>query len=280
MNYRHAYHAGNFADVMKHTALIAALDYLAKKDKPFRVIDTHAGRGLYDLSGHEAVRTREAQTGVARLGAAAGMPDALRRYAEVAGSFGADRYPGSPLIAQRVLRLKDRLVAIERHAEEYEALATALKPYANARTIQGDGYARLAALLPPPERRGLVLIDPPYEAEDEFARAGEAFAAAWQRFATGVILIWLPIKRRADADALAGEIRSRSGAKLLLLTLDVGRPPDTPPERLSQCGLLVANPPYGFDDTMRAMLAYLAEHLAQGPGASWRVDALSASADL
>lgn len=274
MNYRHAYHAGNFADVMKHTALIAALDYLKKKDKPFCVIDSHAGSGLYDLSGHEASRTKEARTGVAKLTGLGDMPPALARYVEVVGSFGNDRYPGSPLIAQKLLRRDDRLVAVEKHPEEYAALEAALRPFANTRTIQADGYARLVALLPPPERRGLVLIDPPYEADDEFAQVSAALAAAWTRFATGIYLIWFPIKRRADADSLAGEIRSRGVTKLLLLTLDVGRPADAPPERLSQSGLLVANPPFGFEASMREALAYLAKHLAQGPGAGSRVQSL------
>ncbi len=182
-------------------------------------------------------------------------------------SFGGEIYPGSPMILEKTLRLEDRLTAIEKQPEEYEVLATALRPYANASAVQADGYARLAAILPPAERRGLVLIDPPYEALDEFAVVAATFAAAWKRFATGVYLIWFPIKRLVDADILAGEIRNQGAGKVLLLTLDTGRAPDTPPERLSQSGLIAVNPPFGFAETMAETLAYLAQHLSQGPGA-------------
>lgn len=278
MNYRHAYHAGNFADVMKHAALVAVLEHLKKKDKPLRVIDSHAGRGVYDLSGAEAAKTNEAQGGVARLEGLADMPPALAAYAALVRGFGPARYPGSPAIAARLLRPADRLVAIEKHPEEFAALSAALHPFATAKAVEGDGYDRLIALLPPPERRGLVLIDPPYEAEDEFAQLARAMAGAYRRFATGIYLIWFPVKRRVDVDALAGEIRNLGVSKLLLLTLDVGRAVDAPAERLTESGLLVVNPPFGFADEMRAVLAFLAAHLAQGPGANWRVEWLAGEA--
>jgi len=275
LNYRHAYHAGNFADVVKHVALVAALAHLKKKDKPFRVIDTHAGRGLYDLAGVEAGKTGEAQSGIARLGAIADASPALQAYFAIARGFGAARYPGSPLIAAKALRPGDTLVAIEKHPEEQAALAAALAPFANAKAVLGDGYERLAALLPPPERRGLVLIDPPYEAADEFDRVAAAFAAAHRRFATGIYLLWLPVKRQVDADALAGEILHAGATRLMLLTLDVGRAPDAEPGRLSAAGLLVVNPPFGFAPEMRDVLAILEKQLAQGPGASARVQWLA-----
>jgi 23S rRNA (adenine2030-N6)-methyltransferase len=271
LNYRHAYHAGNFADVMKHVALVDAIACLKKKDKPFRVIDSHAGGGLYDLSGARAAKTGEAQTGIARLSNA----PALGAYLAATRGFAPARYPGSPLIAAKLLRPGDRLVAIEKHPEDYAALEAALAPFANAKAISGDGYERLAALLPPPERRGLVLIDPPYEDEDEFERVAHAFAAAYRRFATGIYLIWFPLKRRSDADALAGEIRHAGATKLLSLTLDVGRAADAPPERLSACGLLVVNPPFGFAEEMRDALVVLAKQLAQGAGAASRVEWLA-----
>ncbi len=275
MNYRHAFHAGNFADVMKHTALVAALAHLKKKDKPFRVIDTHAGRGLYDLTGAEAAKTGEAQSGIARLEGRTDMPQALAAYADLVRGYGPAHYPGSPLIAVRLLRPDDRMIAIEKHPEEQAALAKALHPFATTKTVLADGYERLAALLPLPERRGLVLIDPPFEADDEFARIAAAMAEACRRFATGIYLIWFPIKRRVDASALAGEIRNLGVAKLLLLTLDIGRAPGAPAERLTHSGLLVVNPPFGFADEMEAVLAYLADALAQGHGASSRVEWLA-----
>jgi 23S rRNA (adenine2030-N6)-methyltransferase len=269
LNYRHAFHAGNFADVMKHVALVDAIARLKKKDKPFRIIDSHAGRGVYDLSGEQAAKTGEASSGIAKLSPA----PALDAYLDVVRPFAPARYPGSPLIAAKLLRPGDRLVAIEKHTEDFAALETALSPYATAKAIHGDGYERLAAILPPPERRGLVLIDPPYEAEDEFEQVAHAFAAAYRRFATGVYMIWFPLKRRNDADALAGEIRSAGAAKLLSLTLDIGHA--AAPERLSACGLLVVNPPFGFAEEMRDAFAVLAKQLAQDAGAVSRVEWLA-----
>ena len=271
MNYRHAFHAGNFADVMKHVALVDAISRLKKKDKPFRVIDSHAGSGIYDLSGEQAAKTGEAASGVAKLTDA----PLLSAYLDVVRPFAPARYPGSPLIAAKLLRPGDRLVAIEKHVEDFAALEMSLSPYPTAKAIHGDGYERLAALLPPPERRGLVLIDPPYEAEDEFEQVARAFAAAYRRFATGIYMIWFPLKRRNDADALAGEIRSAGATKLLSLTLDIGRAAEAPPERLSACGLLVVNPPFGFAEAMRDAFAVLAKQLAQGAGAVSRVEWLA-----
>jgi 23S rRNA (adenine2030-N6)-methyltransferase len=275
MNYRHAYHAGNFADVMKHTALVAVLAHLRKKDAPFAVIDTHAGRGLYDLAAMEAEKTGEAAEGIGRLWGA--MPPALAAYGEAVRAAGEGRYPGSPLIVAGMLRKQDRLIAVEKHEEEFAALKAALASQPRARAVLGDGFAELGRLLPPPEKRGLVLIDPPYEAMDEFERIGEAFDAAYNRFATGIYLIWLPIKVRHDADALAGELLNAGVAKLLLLTLDVGQAPETPPERLSACGLFVVNPPFGFAAAMRAALTAMTETLAQGERATATVDWLAGS---
>src|SRR6185312_17179965 len=165
MNYRHAYHAGNFADVVKHIALTGVLLHLRKKETPFAVIDSHAGRGLYDLSGTEAKRTGEAASGIEKLRGLKGE-GALGRYLEIAGE--SDLYPGSPVIAAKLLRPQDRLVAIEKHPQEFASLRQALAPWRKARAVEGDGAAKLPALLPPAERRGLVLIDPPFEAADEF----------------------------------------------------------------------------------------------------------------
>jgi 23S rRNA (adenine2030-N6)-methyltransferase len=283
MNYSHAYHAGNFADAMKHTALVAALSHLRRKETPFAMIDTHAGRGLYDLGGMEAGKTGEAAEGIGRLlgatagGAAASLPEALTAYADVVLGFGPGKYPGSPLIAAAMLRRQDRLIAIERHEEEFGALKTALSPYARARAISGDGYDELRRLIPPPEKRGLVLIDPPYEDDDEFERVAETFDRAYARFATGIYMIWLPMKVRHDADALAGELLNAGAAKLLLLTLDVGRAADAEAERLSACGVFVANPPFGFADAMQSALSAMGERLRQGEGAGSAVEWLAGS---
>lgn len=272
MNYRHAYHAGNFADVMKHTALVAVLLHLRKKDAPFAVIDTHAGRGLYDLSGTEAGKTGEARQGIASLGDAPAGNEVLQTYLDTARSFGSGTYPGSPLIAARLLRPQDRLVAIEKHPEECEALTTALKPFRKTRAVCADGYERLAALLPPQERRGAILIDPPFEAPDEFAQMADALGNALRRFATGIYLLWFPIKTKSDADALSGEVLARGATKLLRLQLDVAASAEG---RLTQTGLLIVNPPYGFDAQMREALSALAAPLGRGRPAQWSVEWLA-----
>jgi 23S rRNA (adenine2030-N6)-methyltransferase len=265
MNYRHEYHAGNFADVVKHLALVAILLHLKKKDAPFAVIDTHAGAGLYRLGGEKAARTGEAEGGIARLAALHGGPPALKTYLDLARGAGANSYPGSPLIAAKLLRPSDRLVAIEKHPEEFAALKTALAPYAKARAVEADGYARLKALLPPPERRGLVLIDPPYERESEFAETAGAVAEMMRRFATGIALVWFPLKSAHDADAFSGEILAAGVRKLL--RVDIKTASRATDGRLNAAGLAVVNPPFGFEDEMRAALDCVAPNLGKAPGA-------------
>lgn len=250
MNYRHAFHAGNFADVVKHLALVAVLRHLAKKPSPFAVIDTHAGRGVYDLTNGEARRTGEAESAVLALHGLQSEVPALVDYLALAATPSA--YPGSPLIAAKLMRPVDRLVAIEKHEEEAAVLAASLKPYRKARVEAGDGYERLPALLPPPERRGLILIDPPYEAPDDFVAAARAFAAAFRRFATGVYLLWFPVKSAAEADLFCGEVLSAGPSKVL--RLDVSRH-GVAEGRLATAGLLVINPPWQFEEEMAAALA-------------------------
>ena len=264
MNYRHEYHAGNFADVVKHTALVAILLHLRKKDTPFAVLDTHAGAGLYRLSGERAVRTGEAENGIARLAGVQDGPPALRTYLECVRESGADNYPGSPSIALRLLRPIDRLIAVEKHPEDFAALARVLAPYARARAVEADGYAQLRALLPPQERRGLVLIDPPFESQNEFADAARAIADMQRRFATGIALVWFPLKSPNDANAFFGEVLGAGVKKLLRIDIDVA-PADTS-ERMTAAGLAVVNPPYGFAAEMGEALAVLALLLGKEMG--------------
>lgn len=271
VNYRHAYHAGNFADVHKHTALVAIVSHLRRKGAPFCVIDTHAGRGLYDLSGAEATRTGEAAQGARRLAEYQATAEPVVRYLEIVRGFLPRFYPGSPLIAAKLLRESDRLVAVETQPDEFTALRACLTGFPDVCAILGDGYARLPALLPPPERRGLILIDPPYEAHNEAELIPQALTAAICRFATGIFLVWYPLKPALMADAFAGEIRSRSAAKLLSLTLDVGRNEKESSGRLTASSLLVINPPYGLDAEMEAAQSELVLRLRQGPSANARV---------
>jgi 23S rRNA (adenine2030-N6)-methyltransferase len=263
MNYRHAYHAGNFADVVKHLAEVAVLTHLAKKDAPFAVIDSHAGRGLYDLGSEEARKTGEAHAGIEKLENLPGPP-LLQRYLSLVAESGAHHYPGSPLIAARMLRPQDRLVAVEKHPEEAALLKDALAPWRKARVETADGYARLAALLPPPERRGLVLVDPPFEAPDEFEQAARTAREAYRKFATGIYLFWYPIKSDAAGNAFAGEILAGGARKALRIEIALAAPEG----KLGRAGLLVLNPPYGFDTDMATALAPVAAKL----GAQTRLD--------
>ena len=262
MNYRHAFHAGNFADVVKHVALTAVILHLRKKDTPFRVIDSHAGRGLYDLNGLDARRTAEAEQGIARLVGLdePGLPASLAKYLDCVRQEGDGAYPGSARIAARLLRATDRLTAIEKHPDEAEGLRRALAPFAQAKAVEADGYERLPALLPPSERRGVILVDPPYEASGEFERVADLLALSFRRFVTGTYLVWFPIKSAASADAFCGEMMVKGVSGAIRVDVDVGGDRD----RLVAAGLLVVNPPHGFADEMNATAPVLASRLGRG----------------
>jgi 23S rRNA (adenine2030-N6)-methyltransferase len=257
MNYRHGFHAGNFADVVKHVALMAALNHLKKKETAFRVIDTHAGRGLYDLCDAAAKTTGESENGIERLHDMARADGVLGDYLDLVRACGAGRYPGSPLIAAKMLRPQDRLVAIEKHPEEAAALKETLAPFRSADVDMGDGYGRLLKLLPPPSRRGLVLMDPPFEQVDEFSIMARTLVAAVRKFATGIYLAWYPVKARGAADAFVGEVLAGDVHKALTIETQVA----PHPSRLTRAGLLVINPPFGFADQMRAAAAVLMPRL-------------------
>ena len=275
MNYRHAFHAGNFADAVKHLALCDVLLHLKRKEKPFFMLDTHAGRGLYDLSGEEPARTGEAARGIEKLRPLFGrsdLPETMKTYFDCVSVAGVAHYPGSPLIAARLLRAGDRLVAIEKQEMEFANLKRALSPYKNAKAIEGDGYERIAALLPPPERRGLVLIDPPYEASGEFERAAAALAAAYRRFATGIYMLWFPIKSPAVADAFCGEVLACGAKKVLRIGVSVSPvAAATDKERLAAAGLLIVNPPFEMDARMKACGEIIAPLLEARFGVDWLV---------
>lgn len=285
MNYRHGYHAGNFADVLKHVALVELLRLLTAKDKKLFVLDTHAGAGGYDLEAGEALRTGEAAAGIVRLWAAdrAGMPAAVVRYlAAVAAydrKFGPPRgqlghYPGSPRLIRPALRTSDRFIACELHPRAALALK---REFAGDRMVevrQTDGYRALKALLPPRERRGLVLIDPPFEAANEFERLLRALQQGLRRFATGCYAVWYPVKDGAAADfagALAG-----LAPKRLTLELRLGAPVE--PDRLAACALAVINPPWKFEEAMREALPSIAERLGRGVRAIVHAGSASAPA--
>jgi 23S rRNA (adenine2030-N6)-methyltransferase len=262
MQYRHLFHAGNFADVHKHVALLALVTALQKKAKGFLFLDTHAGAGLYDLHDPDARRSGESAGGIGRLagpgaagtGPAATSP-AIARYldtlARLRAATGTHHYPGSPLLAAALLRAVDRAVCVESEAQQARALQRALATAGPAlgtrpRVITGDGYAQLKALLPPPERRALVLIDPPYERADEATLIAAGLEAALARFDSGVYAIWYPIKRRHDTDLWLARVSRHIDRPHLAIELCL-REPDSA-AGLNGSGLLVVNPPWQFDE--------------------------------
>lgn len=271
MNYRHAFHAGNFADVFKHAILLALLDALTAKDKPLCHFDTHAGRGRYALDEEEAAKTGEWRDGIGRLFDSSEPPTPLRRYVEAIRAFNPDGilqiYPGSPLLAARALRPDDRLVLCETQQDEAVALRTLFRDDRRAHVHARDGYAALNALLPPSEKRGLVLIDPPFEAQEgEFAAIEAALGSAHARWPNGVYAVWYPIKTHGTIVPFHRHIANGPFDKVLVAELLVR--PDDSPLRLNGCGMLIANPPWKLDATLAKMLPTLRNALAQSAGAS------------
>ena len=267
MNYRHAFHAGNFADVHKHVVLLALLERLKQKPKPLFYLDTHAGRGWYDLRAEDATRGGEWREGIARLAGRTTLRSAdLLRYLQATHAAGATptRYPGSPVLALEVLRVDDRAVLIEQQPAEAQALKQSTPGKRNVAVVCGDGYAALKTYLPPRENRGLVLIDPPYEAESEFADAERALRLGLSRWPNGVFALWYPIKAGTQAQRLNAALQRSGLRKLLRLELTV-RPADSP-IGLNGSGLVIANPPWKFEGEMTAALTELHAALSESGG--------------
>jgi 23S rRNA (adenine2030-N6)-methyltransferase len=312
MNYQHAFHAGNFADVHKHVVLVRILEYLRQKTRPFRVIDTHAGCGRYDLFGPEAERAQEWKNGIGRIFAAlwtntyqpqgAQQVAALRintyrqetaqqaaalklfaPYLDVVAALNRDAdsraanlrfYPGSPLIALALMRPQDHLIACELELRAAATLKAVLRGEPRAKVLALDGWMALGANVPPKERRGLVLIDPPYEENADFLRLSSVFAQAHRKWPTGIYLLWYPIKGRDAADALARRLRELTVPKILRCEILLGTP--RADAGLIGSGLVVINPPYTLEDELRIMLPELG-NLLDG-NVTFRVDWLAQEA--
>jgi len=277
VNYRHAFHAGNFADVTKHIVLARILAYLMNKDAAFRVIDTHAGPGLYDLLGGRAERTGEWLEGIARLvehglpGPAAALAAPYIAAVRARNPDGALRYyPGSPFIARHMLRAQDRLTALELHPEDARALRENFSGDIQARITHLDGWAALGTHLPPRERRGLVLVDPPFEEKGEFARMVQSLVKAHKRWPGGIYAFWYPLKEPGAVNAYIAGLKATGIPKILRLELNI-RPPSTPP-RLFGTGMIVVNPPYVLEQEMGVLLPVLAELLSDEGKGKWNVD--------
>jgi len=292
MNYRHIYHAGNFADCVKHAQLLELLRAMQRKDKPFLVLDTHAGIGRYDLTSGEAEKTGEWREGIARILAA--KDPALADFCALIETLGL--YPGSPAIAAAFLRPQDRLIACELEPRAAVLLKAALRGDRRSKVLTIDGWTALSATIPPKERRGLVLVDPPFEEGADFMRLSGALGDAHRKWPTGIYMLWYPIKQRDAPEALARRLRQLGVAKILRCELRLGPPPagaavvDLRPvgarsvgarsvgarpvgPKLAGSGLILVNPPYPLEAELRLVLPALARLL--GPHAASRLDWLA-----
>ena len=280
MNYRHAFHAGSFADVFKHAVLCRVLHYLRDKPAAFRIIDTHAGAGLYDLTGAEASRGGEWRDGIGKLMAAqlsAPVAALLAPYLEVIGALNAPGrlklYPGSPAVERAWLRPQDKLIACELEPQAARALAGHMRGDARIKTLEIDGWTALSTYVPPPERRGLVLVDPPFEQNDDFARLSLGLAAAHRKWASGLYALWYPIKGRPEPDALAKRLRRSGIEKMLRAELTVAELSD--PTKLNGCGLILVNPPWTLESELSTLLPALAGVLGRDGKGGFRLDWLT-----
>ena len=263
MNYRHIYHAGNFADVFKHIILMRLIDYLKQKDKPFFLLDTHAGIGLYDLESEQAQKTGEAQQGFYRLGKLQNPQPAVKAYLDLVKEYDG-LYPGSPKIMQRLMRAGDRMVANELHPEDRQTLAHHIGRDEQARVEGMDGYLAMKALLPPPEKRGLVLVDPPFEVNDEFTRMVRGLENAYERWATGMYAFWYPIKDRVDVRDYHKALQATGIRKIVAADFYLRKPHD--PEILNGCGIVLVNPPWTLEKELHTIMAGLVPLLAEKSG--------------
>ena len=281
LSYRHAFHAGNHADVLKHMVALQLLQYMAQKDTPYMVIDTHAGAGLYALDTGYAAKSAEYETGIGRLWDKTDLPEALEDYRNAVLAFNPDKrmryYPGSPCLADWAMREQDRLRLFELHPSDARILEDnfrqleAQRPSAGRgkRVViqRGDGFASLKALLPPPSRRALVLIDPPYEDKNDYRRVKEALEEAMKRFPTGVYAVWYPVLQRPESRQLPERLK-KLGAPWLHVTLTTGLPsPDG--FGLHSSGMFVLNPPWTLQRLLKDAMPYLVKALAKDNGAKY-----------
>lgn len=281
MNYQHAFHAGNFADVHKHVVLTLILEHLRGKPAAFRVIDSHAGAGRYDLRGAQAARSGEWQDGVARVVRAAdalretGAWGLLKAYLDAVAALNAPAelrfYPGSPLIAKARLRAQDRLIACELEPRAAASLKAVMGGDRRVKVLTLDGWTAIKANVPPKERRGLVLIDPPFEDAEDFTKLSGALAEAHRKWPTGIYLLWYPIKERDAPDALARRLRRLAVPRILRCEIALG--PPRADAGLVGSGLLIVNPPYTLERDLKILLPVLRRVLS--PRAAERLDWLA-----
>ncbi len=276
LSYRHSFHAGNFADVLKHIILIQCIDYLRKKDKPLCCIDTHAGPGKYELDGDYALKNREFDTGIAKLWRRHDLPEAVARYVNLVKRFNKPeqltRYPGSPLIIKQLLRDKDRLCLFELHNTEIKQLTVEAKKDKRMKVFHADGLKSCLGLLPPLERRGLVLIDPSYEIKSDYQQVVETLAAMHKRFATGTYALWYPVIERSRNQELERAIQAGGIRNVQLFELGIEA--DSNEHGMTASGMIVVNPPWTLAATMQQVLPWLADVLGNDGKGFYRIETL------
>ncbi|GAB1234614.1 23S rRNA (adenine(2030)-N(6))-methyltransferase RlmJ [Ferrigenium sp. UT5] len=273
LSYRHAFHAGNHADVLKHWVQMQLLQHLAQKEKPFWYIDTHAGAGCYALDSGYAEKNAEFESGIARLWQAAGLPHALADYVATVRQLNPDGklrlYPGSPLVAQALLREPDRMRLFELHPTDHQILAENFSGQEPRVLVQkADGFAALKALLPPPPRRALVLIDPPYEEKQDYQRVVEAVQEGLKRFATGTYAVWYPQLQRSESEGLPKKLKRLPVKAWLHVALHV-QTPSADGFGMHGSGMFVINPPWTLHATLQQVMPKLVALLGQDAGAGY-----------
>ncbi|MCV2350606.1 23S rRNA (adenine(2030)-N(6))-methyltransferase RlmJ [Paucibacter sp. Y2R2-4] len=278
--YRHAFHAGNHADVLKHLILTQVLRYMGEKDKPYTLVDTHAGAGGYSIEGQYAQKKGEYVHGVSRLWDAKDLPEPLANYMEPVRAFNTDgqlrQYPGSPAIANLLMRAEDRLRVYELHPTDFRILETYLSTRPNTQVSDKDGFSALRAELPPPSRRAVVLMDPSYELKTDYAKVVTAVREGLERFAEGVFLIWYPQLQLLESAQLAQRLKAAAdaGAKKgwLHVRLTVQQQADVRGFGMLGSGMFVINPPFTLHDELQACMPYLVDKLGQYDGANFLLE--------
>lgn len=276
LSYRHGFHAGNFADVLKHTVLVHILEHMKLKDKPVRIIDTHAGAGVYKLNSTQAQKNREFDTGIGRLWPLTQVPAAVQQYLENVRECNEKRqlqlYPGSPLLMQKLMRAQDRLFLHELHPSDFQFLRDCMRDIRNVKVINDDGFAGLQALLPPPDKRALVLIDPSYEVKSDYQQVIKQVIQAHKRFATGTFAIWYPVVLRQRIHEMETALQ-KSGIKNIQL-IELGLQPDNPEHGMTSSGMIVINPPWTLWRAMEEALPWLVDQLGENDLGFYRLEQL------
>lgn len=270
LSYRHAFHAGNHADVIKHSVLMLVLGYIIQKDKPFLYVDTHAGAGMYDLRGDWADKNREYETGIGRLWQlpASSWPSGMQAYLHAIQQLNPEgelrEYPGSPWFAQSMLRAQDKARLFELHRNEYQNLHALFARNKQIHTEERDGFHALTAVLPPAERRAVILIDPSYEVKADYQNVVQAVKAAHRKFATGVYLIWYPVVNRKWINKLERDFVDSGMRNILLAELAIRA--DAEESGMTASGMMVINPPWQLADSLKTVLPFLQKELAEEGG--------------